>query len=319
MLLRTQHGRFYESLSDDGIRWSKPRPTNVLSSDSPAGLVRLDDGRIALFWNNCLRFPYAYGGRHVMHGAISSDNGETWRGFREVARNPRRHEPPPPRGDHGATYPIPCAVNDGKIITTTGLPSPHYNLFIDPAWFYETAQKEDFSNGLEEWSAFGVKGVELVSHPHKVGAQVLALRKTDAEWPSAAVWNFPSGMKGQLRLRVLLKPNFGGARVGITDHYSVPFDELDEFHNLYNLAIRPDGSIGNGTKLTPNRWHTLEFDWDTQKRQCRLSLDSRQVAVLAQTRQGHHGANYLRLLSAAETTDTAGLMVESVEVNVSEK
>ena len=40
MLLRTQHGRFYESLSDDGRAWSRPRPTRNLSPDSPAGLAR---------------------------------------------------------------------------------------------------------------------------------------------------------------------------------------------------------------------------------------------------------------------------------------
>src|SRR5579872_4390413 len=152
MLLRTQHGRFYESFSSDGGSWSKPQPSRILSSDSPAGLCRLDDGRIVLFWNNCLRFPYAYGGRHVLHGAISADDGKTWRGFREVARNPKRHEPPPPSGDHGATYPIPCAINKGKITTTTGLPSPHFNLFVDPEWFYATSQSDDFRNGLEQWS-----------------------------------------------------------------------------------------------------------------------------------------------------------------------
>jgi len=61
MLIRTQLGRFYESYSGDGATWSEPRPTRILSSDSPAGLVRLTGGRIVLFWNKCLRFPYAYG------------------------------------------------------------------------------------------------------------------------------------------------------------------------------------------------------------------------------------------------------------------
>ena len=57
MLIRTQMGRFYEAFSRDGLRWSDPRPTRLLSSDSPAGLVRLADGRLVLLWNNCLRFP----------------------------------------------------------------------------------------------------------------------------------------------------------------------------------------------------------------------------------------------------------------------
>src|SRR5678815_3662412 len=65
MLIRTQMGRFYQSFSPDGGTWSNPEPSALISSDSPAGLARTTDGRIVVFWNNCLRFPYAYGGRHV--------------------------------------------------------------------------------------------------------------------------------------------------------------------------------------------------------------------------------------------------------------
>ena len=316
MLLRTQHGRFFESLSEDGITWSTPKPTSILSSDSPAGLTRLDDGRIVMFWNNCLRFPYAYGGRHVMHGAVSSDDGKSWRGFREVAKNPKRHEPPPPRGDHGATYPIPATVNDGKVITTTGLPSPHFNLAVDPAWLYETSQRDDFTNGLDDWTAFGVRGVEVVSHPRKPGAKALSVRKTDSEWPSGAVWNFPSGLRGRLRMRLMLKEGFGGARFGITDHYSVPFDNLEQFHNLHNLAIEPNGGIAPGKRLIPGRWHDIEFNWDAGKRQCRVLLDGRPAITLPQIRETL-GANYLRVRSTAETVDNAGLLIESVDANVS--
>lgn len=315
MLLRTQHGRFYESFSRDGANWSKPQPTRILSSDSPAGLARLDDGRIVLFWNNCLRFPYAYGGRHVLHGAISADDGKSWRGFREIARNPKRHDPPPPTGDHGATYPIPCTVNDGKIITTTGLPRPNFNLFVDPAWLYETSQADDFRDGLEKWSVFGVKGVELVPHPQDAARKVLALRKTDADWPAGAVWNFPGGLSGNLRVRLALQPGFGGARIGITDHFSVPFDELDAFHNLFNLAIAADGSIGENEKLPIGKWVELGFDWNCEAGTCRVTVDGRPIATLRQGRETF-GACYVRLISTAEATDPAGLLLESVAADV---
>jgi hypothetical protein len=315
MLLRTQHGRFYESLSDDGSTWSRPRPSRILSSDSPAGLVRLVDGRIVLFWNNCLRFPYAYGGRHVMHGAISADDGKTWRGFREVARNPLRHEPPPSTGDHGVTYPIPCAVQDGKIITTTGLPSPNYNLFVDPEWFYETSLTEEFRDGLERWSVFGVKGVELVPHPQHADRKVLAIRNANPDWPAAAVWNFPAGTKGHLRLRMLLKAGFAGTRIGITDHFSVPFDDLDEFNNLFNLPIASDGTTVAPSRLPIGRWFDLEFQWDGDRRQCIVTVGGRRSAILPQNRESL-GACYLRLISTATTIGDSGLVVERVEASI---
>lgn len=241
MLLRTQQGRFYESFSRDGALWSTPTPTRILSSDSPAGLTRLSDGRIVMLWNCSQRFPYAYGGRHVLHGAITDDDGKTWRGFREISRDPRRSEPPPPRGDHGTTYPIPTTVNNNIVITTDGLAAPRYELWLDPKWFYETTQREDFSHGLEEWSAFGVKGVDIVPDPLKAGAQALQIRKPSPDWPSAAVWNFPGGAAGHMRFQLLLKTGFSGGLIGLTDHFSVPFDTEDRFHNLFNLELSRSG------------------------------------------------------------------------------
>jgi len=95
MLIRTQRGRLWESFSNDGISWTPAQPSRFLSSDSPASLTRLSDGRIVVIWNCCLRYPYAHGGRQVLHAAITSDDGGTWHGFREVVRDPRRLDPPP--------------------------------------------------------------------------------------------------------------------------------------------------------------------------------------------------------------------------------
>ena len=314
MLIRTQLGRFYESFSKDGVVWSEPQPTPLLSSDSPAGLVRLRDGRIVLLWNNCLRFPYAYGGRHVLHAAVSEDEGLTWRGIREVARDPLRHEPPPPSGDHGTAYPFPMLAKEGKVIFTTGQgPGRNFCVLLDPAWLYETHTHDDFSAGLEEWSIFGTKGVELTPHPETEGAKVLSIRKTDVDWPATAVWNFPSGVKGSLRLKLLLEPGFKGALVGITDHFSVPFDQEDKFYNLFNLHISPDGQIMKGVKLGYGRWYTIEFNWDCAQYKCNVSWDERKKVVLPQMRDSS-GACYLRLCSIGEPTDNAGFLVEYVKV-----
>jgi hypothetical protein len=316
MLLRTQWGRFYESFSPDGAVWSPPHPTRIIASDSPAGLVRLDDGRIVMLWNSSQRHAYAYGGRHVLHGAITSDDGKTWRGFREICRDPRRAEPPPPTGDHGTTYPIPMAAYNGQIITTDGLPNPHYNLMLDPAYLLETSQQDDFSHGLDDWSILGVHGVELVAHPQQPNRQVLAVRKPDAGWPAGAVWNFPAGTSGKLHLRLQVQRGFKGALIGLTDHFSVPYDDLDRYNNLFNLDLGPNGTVSGQAAIAPGVWHDLEFRWDGRKRNCRVLLDGRTVADLPQARDTL-GINYVRIRSTAQDTDPAGLLIENVSANVS--
>jgi hypothetical protein len=320
ILIRTQNGRFYESFSQDGAQWSHVQPTRILSSDSPGGLVRLKDGRIVMLWNNCLRYPYAQGGRHVIHAAISEDEARTWRGYREVARHPLANQPHPPNGDYGVAYTVPAVTKEGNVVTTLSGAGGTYGmlLHVHPEWLYETHRRADFSDGLKDWSYFGTKGVEAVPNPEKPGAQALQLRKPESDWPAGAVWNFPMGAKGRLSVKVLLKPGFRGARFGLTDHFSVPFDPEDQIYNLFNLAIGPEGELTGGRKLEPGRWHQVDFDWDTAKSECRVTEAGRPIATLHQTREAAGGVSYFRLVSTAEEMDQAGLLVESVDADVSQ-
>ncbi len=283
MLIRTQVGHFWESFSDDGATWSSPQPTTIINSDSPAGLVRLDDGRLVLFWNCCQRFPYAYGGRHVLHAAISDDDGKTWRGYREVARDPKRNEPPPvSTHDFGTAYPFPTVANDGKVIYCTGQGEGRVLLMLlDPEWLLETHQRCDFSEGAEEdWQTFGTRGADIVAHPDNPQSRVLSMRKPDADWPAAAVWNFPAGLEGSLQMRVMLNEGFAGVRIGLTDHFSTPFDREAQIFNLYNIEIGPDGKLPNGRKLTLGQWHDLQLDWSTRRGVCRVTLDDQRAGTV---------------------------------------
>jgi hypothetical protein len=336
MLIRTQMGRFYESYSsDDGQTWSRPVATSLISSDSPAGLVRLPDDRIVVLLNRCLRFPYAYGGRHVLHAAISDDDGRTWRGYREVSRDPLREQPPPSNGDFGTSYVYPTATKDGKVLFATAamtgtrngqpanppgfVPTQRRDLvLLDPKWLTETTQRTDFTNGVEDWSIFGVKGVELATHSSRVGARALSIRKTEPGWPAGAVWNFPMGTRGDLRLRLMLKPGFGGGLIGLTDHYSVPYDPEDFFYNVYNITIDADGKLPGGAKLEPNRWYELDVKWDTAAGNGTILLDGKQVGVVRAKRESE-GIGYVRLRSTVLETDAAGFVVESVEANIGQR
>jgi len=317
MLIRTQMGRFYESFSSDGINWSVPLPTSIISSDSPAGLLRLKDGRILLLWNDCQRYPYAHGGRQVLQGAVSSDEGRIWHGYREVVRDPLRSQPPPANGDFGTAYPFPTLTKDGKVLLHTGQgKGRNFLVFLDPRWLDETRQVSDFSKGLNNWSVFGTRGVGLVPDPGKPGAKVLSLCKADANWPAGAVWNFPNGKEGRLRLRIMVKSGFKGVLMCLTDQFSPPFDAEDRFYNLFNLRIGPGGQLPNGTKIALDRWHNLELRWDCKERNCQVIVDGRQLEMIPLLRETS-GVCYLRLRSIARGKDDRGILVESVSAEVS--
>jgi len=306
MLIRTQLGRFYESRSTDGEIWSRPKPTPIISSDSPAGLVRLSDGRIVLLWNNCLRYPYAYGGRQVLHGAVSADNGKTWIGYREIARDRLRNLPPPPTGDHGTAYPFPIVTKDDKVVFRTGQGQGRVEIkLMDPAYLYQTHQQTDWSLELDDWSIYGTNGVELVDTPEPA----LSIQRVDDEYPSAAVWNFPMGFSGKIEIEITMQPGCSGLNIGLTDHYSSPFDLDEAFFNVFNIFII-DGEMGCGNLKVNNR-HMLLLEWDCSGG-CLAYLDKVFIGEYESERRAA-GICYIRFTALADKPETGSILISSVK------
>lgn len=318
MAIRTQLGRLYESWSKDGAAWSRPAPTTLISSDSPVGLVRVTDGRVVMFWNCCLRYPYAYGGRQVLHAAVSRDEGATWRGFREVARDPKRHEPPPNvSGDFGTAYPYPTATANNRVVYVTGQGKGRIlTMLLDPDWLEDQTASDDFSSGLEEWSVFGTSGADLVGHPDAAGRKALRVTRPTTDAASGAVWNFPNGLEGSLQLRFMMRQGAKALRITLTDHFSTPFDTEDAFHSLFNLTFGDGGTLPNGGKIAAAVWHTLEFRWDcVNRRACEVRLNGQPTLTIA-LRKETLGACYLRLISEANEPDAAGWWFDRVHASV---
>lgn len=82
MLLRTGTNFLYESRSrDNGVTWSEPRPSPLVSHNTPAALWKLDDrpDEIVAIWNHS---PL---NRYPLSVALSGDGGKTWSAARDVA------------------------------------------------------------------------------------------------------------------------------------------------------------------------------------------------------------------------------------------
>lgn len=335
MLARTDAGCLYESRSGDGIHWEPLRPSQFHGTDAPAGFLRLDDGRILVFWNGCEKPPRyngvgVYGGRDALHAAVSDDEGKTWYGYREVYRDPTRNDTPPRRGDRGTAYPFPYRAPEGKVIVMTGQGRVGASLVFDPDWLLERRREDDFSSGLDGWSVFKhvgpaerwwrnrTQGPILVNHPHEAGARVLHIRRPD-EWEGdGAVWNFPMGRAGTLGMRILLCDGFRGATISFMDRFFDPTDPAGDAKAVFSLPITPDGGISIRERLSVGEWQRLGFSWDLPQRMVVVSIDEEPVVYLQPTRGEVRGVNYVRVRSTAAEIDTAGLYLGHVAVETDE-
>ena len=127
MLLRTQLGGQYKSLSGDGGEtWSEPVPTALVGTAAPVSISRVPTTRDLLaLWNHN---PGA-GHRNPLTAALSRDEGETWERFKNLEEAP----------DDAWAYPAVTWVGDRALITyfnyKGGLSLKLRSL---PAgWFYE--------------------------------------------------------------------------------------------------------------------------------------------------------------------------------------
>ena len=309
MLIRTKNGHLWESFSSDGIDWSQPKPSKLISSDSPASVSRLSDGRLVMIFNACQKWDdpksYAIGGREVLHVAISADEGKTWLGLREILRDPRGAG----KGDRGTAYGEIAETADGKLLVVSGQGDGRRAvLLLDPGWLLETQASDDFSHGARDWTMYDSSGAEVTAHPDDPARNALRVRKVDPATPAAAVWNFPAGASGEVRLRIRLKQGSAPAVLALTDHYSVAGDSKAHEHAVYRFEL-------NTVMLKANQWHDAIIRWQAHGPAV-LSVNGHHIQQIEPLRKTDLHINYLRLMTAAVEVNDPGFAVEHVQVKV---
>jgi hypothetical protein len=335
MLMRTQTGRLYESFSKDGADWSPAKPSRFYSSNSPAEIVRLGDARLAIIWNNCQSPPRhqgqgVYGGRDALHMAVSDDDGRTWRGFREIYRDRAANQSPPRTGDRGTAYPCAIATPDADLLVVSGQGGGRRVVtLVDVGWLLETRQHEDFSQGLDAWTVFKSfgpargwwrdrkAGARLVRHPSRGDDKALWLARPDNDAPDGAVWNFPAGRAGELRLSVFLPAGSRGGSIALADRFFDPTDDTGETEALMRVKIAPASGDKSALALSSDNWHTIALRWDVGQRMCHVDVDGTVGRLLKIRGDSLTGPSYLRLRSdAVAGRDEVGWLVEHVDVDV---
>ena len=315
LLPRSQDGYQWETFSrDGGLTWTPVRHTRFTSNQSAMAVLRLADGRLMLFWNNCGAeglgdVHWGNAERAVMAAAISRDEGKTWCGYREVGRAVTNSQ---------VSYPYVAQAADGRVI----LFAADQLVRINPDFLENREFSEDFSLGIRRWSTLAAKGVEATPDPDGGTGSVLRMLKPEAAIGAAACLNFPYGESGELQATLRIEPGFQGAHFTLSDHFDLPGLPRDA---SFPFEITPSGRvkiIGSGGTwldtpgdLVPGRWHHVRLTWDCRTGQAVLKLDGAEIAVMEQYVRTR-GVCYLRVRSTAGAPDPAGLYIRSVGVKV---
>jgi hypothetical protein len=314
MLIRTNKGYLYESFSDNsGKTWSPPERTNFISSDSPADLLRLSDGRIVMMWSGNKRWDddrsYANGGREVLHAAISNDDGKTWKGYREVLVSPSGHFIV--KRDIGTAYPSAVETEEKKVLFLSGQAEERAIAMFDPDWLEKSTARDNFTEGLSQWSLFGADSTTcLTSLPSNMEKSALIIKKSisNRDHDTEAVWNFPMTKKGKLIINVFLNEESKGINLALTDHFSVSYDTKASQNSAFSCSLdkNKDGLKTGNLKVA--------VKWDCSQGKAFIYLNNKMIKEITYGRKAVNGLNYLRVGIPGNEPDSAGYFIKSVKI-----
>ena len=369
MLLRTSKDVHYECFSDDGgVTWSEMKPSIFYAVATMPGLYTLADGRMVAIWNNTCPLPEVdhqtqtilsereksgrgedfFTNRDAIHAAISTDEGKTWTGFREITLNPLRNNSDF-RTNDGSWYLNDKSVHQNQLIELPGnkvllhcgqhLKSSRLILF-DLDFLFAEERSDDFSCGLENWSTHlyyksvpgGCRIAGHCSYNRRPGAQLMP--SPDEEFREAlligrhpddrlfsdregAVWNFPGCRKGSVSAVFSVTPGTAGVRISLADRWINPCDEYVAELSPFSFILDGEGKV-NGTLLAePGKRSTLDMEFDLDKNSLIVSGNGAKVEIpYGRTLPAPFGKeiqlSYLHLQTAAEKADIAGVYLYSV-------
>ena len=151
MFMRTALGRLYQSWSyDNGETWTRPQPTALAASTTPAQIRTLHNGHLLIVWNQDSEEEIKRGySRMRVSSAVSRNGGSVWEFFQNVesVHEETRVEPGPIR-----------PVRPVGIHFEPGVPAPERN----PRYF-----QEDTVHGWWSYpSVFVMKDRVLIAHTY---------------------------------------------------------------------------------------------------------------------------------------------------------
>ncbi len=340
MVMRTAQDRFYQSFSSDGgLNWSEPTPSPFYGTITMPTFQKLADGRLLFFWSNTTPLPEmqsatgvwddVFTNRNAAHVAISEDDGRTWVGMRELYLDPRRNAE-----DYGTVSGVDKSVHQvqavevapGKVLAAIGQHHLHRKMLLfDVDWIYEKGRECDFSDSLQQFSAFRyLKGIVghcgynreempvLVPHSDKQGAQMLnityAADERFVEDNLGVSWNFPATHSGTLEMSLKMPDGSQKVDLVLIDRWFNPTDTVAKYEAQYSIPLSREN-----LKIKDDKWHEIRVVWDERGRAV-LYNGSRKIGQYALKNSTQHGISYLQLVGG-KTPDSVGLSIEYIKQN----
>ena len=334
MLIRTSQDHHYQSFSNDGGEtWSDATPSPFYGTITMPTIGRLKDGRILFLWSNTTPLPEVnnttgvwddvFTNRNVIHAAISSDEGKSWQGFRELYLDPRRDAedfgtiPGIDKSVHQSQF---IELDTGEVLVSLGQhPLHRVMLRFNADWLYEKERYCDFSDGLDQWSVFSYyKGiVGHCGYNRKAGCSLedgkllVKYIQDDSLLTSVrgAVWNFPTFYKGKLSLSIVFNDLNSQGELLLNDRWFNPTDTTAVHFAPFSLTLNR-----KNLKIRDTKPHLIEIEWDLNnaKPTAVVYVDNRKRVTLPLSNKSQHGISYLHLLSDKVKNDK-GYLIEWVK------
>ena len=362
MCVRTsgEHHAFYTS-KDGGETWSdgKPHPAFWAANTMPY-LFRLSDGRLLFFWNNTAMLPTrdlseypeldkvtsegvwetVFTNRDALHAAISDDDGNTWRGFREIALTEPRNasdfrelgNDPAQEHDKSVHQTQALELPGGKVLLAYGQNSAARRIAIfDPDWLLETTREEDFRTGLGNisnhlyvkslsggWRGWAghcawnrMPGATLVRDPDTDNPPPGAKRSVREVLQLARVRDprLVSERQGIVwnfpaarkgKVTIVCRVVGAGFRLTLADHWMNPCDEVGPLRSPFSMPITSKELPGTSA------WHVLSASWDEDAGTVTLTVDEKELANYQLASLPPFGLSYLHLQTLAKEADAEG-------------
>ena len=357
------HAAFYRS-SDGGETWSAPATLPFFwQSNTMPGLLRLSDGRLLFLWNNTEPLPTrdavetpelngderngvwetVFTNRDALHAALSDDDGETWRGFREIALTETRDAPdfrelgngPFDEHDKSVHQTQALELPAGKILVAYGQnPAARRFAIFDPKWLLETAREEDFRHGLRDishhlyvrsvsggWRGWAghcawnrVPGAVMSREPDAPDGRwrreaMLLARLPDPRLVSdvaGAVWNFPAMRRG--RISATCRVEGEGFHLALCDHWVNPCDTFHARRAPWHAFLTRE-LIGEG-------WREASVRWDCDTGLAILSVDGKERLRASLASIPAFGFSYLHLQTVEDHPDPHGTYFRALRAEV---